>query len=93
VTSPAELCENIAENPVRPLPVPVRIGTVLGLVWGSLTMSSPRLIPLPLAIDWAHQHRTESSQTWKGSTLIDEMLDKMWRFLSQEFTSRQKAKG
>ena len=93
VTSPAELCENIAKNPVRPLPVPVRIGTVLGLVWGSLTMSSPRLIPLPLAIDWAHQHRTESSQTWKGSTLIDEMLDKMWRFLSQEFTNRQEAKG
>lgn len=93
VTSPAELCENIAENPVRPLPVPVRIGTVLGLVWGSLTMSSPRLIPLPLAIDWAHQYRIESSKTWKGSTLIDEMLDKMWRFLSQEFTSRQKGKG
>jgi len=93
VTSPAELCDNIAENPVRPLPVPVRIGTVLGLVWGSLTSSAPRLIPLPLAIDWAHQHRTESSQTWKGSALIDEMLDKMWRFLSQGFTSRQKAKG
>ena len=93
VTSPAELCSNIADNPVQPLPVPARIGTVLGLAWASLTNSSPRLIPLPLALDWAEQHRQESAQTWTGSALIDEMLDKMWRFLSQEFTNRQGAKG
>ncbi|WP_455379360.1 YkgJ family cysteine cluster protein [Petrachloros mirabilis] len=93
VTSPAELCNNIADNPVESLPVPMRIGTVLGLVWGALTQSSPRLIPLPLAIDWAERHREESVQTWTGSSLIDQMLDKMWRFLSQEFASRQKARG
>ena len=93
VTSPAELCDNIADNPVQPLPVPVRIGTVLGLVWASLTNSTPRLIPLPLALDWAEQHRQESAQTWTGSALIDQMLDKMWRFLSQEFMNRQKARG
>jgi hypothetical protein len=75
-------------NPVRPLPVPVRVGTVLGLVWASLTQSSPRLIPLPVALDWADRHRQESSQTWTGSALIDQMLDKMWRFLSQEFHAR-----
>ena len=88
VTSPAELCSDIVGNPVRPLPVPIRIGTVLGLVWASLTQSSPRLIPLPLALDWANRHRQESAQTWTGSALIDQMLDKMWRFLSQEFHAR-----
>ena len=93
VTSPAELCDNIADNPVQALPVPVRIGTVLGLVWASLMNSTPRLIPLPLALDWAEQHRQESAQTWTGSALIDQMLDKMWRFLSQEFINRQKARG
>jgi Fe-S-cluster containining protein len=88
VTSPADLCENLADNPVQPLPVPVRTGTVLGLLWGSLTNSVPRLIPLPLALDWALQHQGECRRSWAASHLIDEMLDKMWRFLSQEFARR-----
>ena len=88
VTSPAVLCDNLVDNPVKPLPVSVRIGTVLGLVWGAVTNSSPRLIPLPLALDWAEQHRDDACRTWSGSNLIDQMLDKMWRFLSQEFQAR-----
>jgi Fe-S-cluster containining protein len=88
VTSPAVLCDNIVDNPVTPLPVSVRIGTVLGLLWGAVTNSVPRLIPLPLALEWAEQHRVEANRTWSGSTLIDKMLDKMWRLLSQEFQSR-----
>ena len=89
VTSPAELCDDIANNPVRPLPAPIRIGTVLGLSWATLTESEPRLIPLPLAIQWAETHREELNRQWKGSTLIDELLNKMWRLLSQEFMKRQ----
>ena len=88
VTSPATLCDNIADNPVRSLPVPMRIGTVLGLVWATLTNSNPRLIPLPLALDWAKEHQREAGRTWTGSALIDQLLDKMWRFLSQEFMNR-----
>ncbi len=88
VTSPAPLCDNLVDNPVAPLPVSVRIGTVLGLLWGALTDTAPRLLPLPLALEWAERHRPESGQTWPGSALIDHMLDKMWRFLSQEFQSR-----
>jgi Fe-S-cluster containining protein len=88
VTSPAELCDDLVQNPVRPVPVPARIGTVLGMLWATMTNGSPRLIPLPLALDWAEQHRREGSRTWTGSDLIDQMLDKMWRFLSQEFQTR-----
>jgi len=91
VTSPAELCDDLANNPVTPLPVSLRIGTVLGLLWGALTNSSPRLIPLPLALEWAEGHDKESGQTWTGAALIDGMLDKMWRFLSQEFENRRQA--
>jgi len=93
VTSPAELCQDIVGNAVVPLPVPLRIGTVLGLVWGTMTESSPKLIPLPLALEWADQHRDDATRTWAGSSLIDQVLDKMWRFLSQEFMNRQKARG
>jgi len=58
------------------------------LLWGTVTNSSPRLIPLPLALEWAEQHRDEASRTWSASNLIDQMLDKIWRFLSQEFQAR-----
>ena len=88
VTSPAALCDNLVENPVTALPVPVRIGTLLGLLWANLTDSAPRLIPLPLALDWARQHRNQAARTWTGSHLIDQMLDKMWRLLSREFQAR-----
>jgi hypothetical protein len=93
VTSPAELCNDLIHNLVTPLPVSIRIGTVLGLLWGSLTNASPRLIPLPLALDWAEQHSSESRRTWPGAVLIDELLDKMWRFLSQEFHIRSKVRS
>jgi Fe-S-cluster containining protein len=93
VTSPAELCDNLAENPVEPVPVSVRIGTVLGLLWASVSESAPRLIPLPLALDWAGQHREAAKRQWAGSDLIDRMLDAMWRLLNQEFENRRKARG
>ena len=88
VTSPAELCDNLVENPVEPIPVSVRIGTVLGLLWSTLTGSAPRLIPLPLALDWARRHRESASRPLAGSHLIDKMLDAIWRLLSQEFERR-----
>ena len=85
VTSPAELCQDMAKNPVVPIPVPVRIGPVLGHLWGELTSTPHRLIPLPLALDWAEQHGDESHRTWQGTHLLDAALDKVWRFLSQTF--------
>ena len=85
VTSPAELCQDMAKNPVVPIPVPVRIGPVLGFLWGELTKTQPRLIPLPIALDWAEQHQNENHQTWKGTQLLDTALDKVWRFLSHTF--------
>lgn len=93
VTSPAALCEDLVKNPVTPLPVSLRIGTVLGILWGSMTQTAPRLVPLPIALDWAEQYETVSRRTWPGSALIDRLLNVMWRFLSQEFSNRQEVRG
>jgi Fe-S-cluster containining protein len=90
MTSPAELCQDLARNPVVPLPVSMRVSSIMGLVWGTLTSTPPRLIPLPMALEWAEQHEDEARQTWSGSSLLDQVLDKMWRFLSQEFQTRGK---
>jgi Fe-S-cluster containining protein len=90
VTSPAELCQDLVRNPVTPLPVSMRISSILGLVWGTLTSSPPRLIPLPMALEWAERHEEESRRTWSGSSLLDQVFDNMWRFLSQAFQKRSK---
>ena len=93
VTSPAELCQDFVQNPVTPLSVSMRITSILGLVWGTLTNSPPRLIPLPMALEWAERHEEESRRTWPGSSLLDQVLDNMWRFLSQAFTNSRGASG
>lgn len=83
VTSPADRCEDLIANPVDTIPAPLRISTVLGLLWQDVTNTSTRLIPLPLALDWAEDHRQENDRMWKGTQLFDQALDKVWRFLSQ----------
>ena len=93
VTSPAELCQDLMQNPVTPLPISMRMSSILGLVWGTLTSSPPRLIPLPMALEWAERHKEEAKRNWPGSSLLDQVLDSMWRFLSQEFTKRGRAIG
>lgn len=93
VTSPAEWCQDLVRNPVQPIPVPIRMGSVLGLLWGELTQSAPRLIPLPVALDWAERHQVENQQRWQGTALLDQALDKVWRFLSQAFHAGQEVRG
>jgi Fe-S-cluster containining protein len=83
VTSPAELCQDLIRNPVKALPVPLRIGTILGLLWANLTGTAPRLIPLPLALEWADRHAAENRATWTAKDLLNKALDQVWRFLSR----------
>jgi hypothetical protein len=76
-------------NPeIRPVPVAVRISTALSLLWAELTGTAPRLIPLPLAVDWAARHQAEQVKKWAGTELFQKALDKIWRYLSQEKARR-----
>lgn len=88
VTSPAELCQDLVRNPVRPLPVPVRFGTVLGMLWAELVGGPVKLIPLPLALSWAERHSNQREHQWKGTELLEKAMDKVWWYLSKEFDSR-----
>lgn len=88
VTTPADLCEDLIKNPVRSLPAPVRVGTVLALLWSELTGTPPTLIPLPLALNWAEKHAAEGHSMWPGTQLLEQMLEKVWRLLEQEFATR-----
>lgn len=84
VTSPADWCQDMVNKPIRALPVPLRISTILGLLWSDLTGSQPRLIPLPLALDWADRHTAENRTSWKARTILDKAFDIIGRFLSQQ---------
>jgi len=83
VTSPATYCQDMTNASIQPVPVAVRISTTLSLLWAELTGTVPRLIPLPLAIDWAARHQAEKARTWGGTELFEKALDKVWRYLSQ----------
>jgi len=83
VTSPPELCQDLATNPIQALPVPLRMGTILSLLWKELTKGPARLIPLPLAMDWAERHRSENTPRWTGVQLLEKGMNYMWEFLRQ----------
>ena len=91
VTTPAELCQDMVKNEVQALAVPVRISTVLGALWSELVGGPTRLIPLPIALDWAERHSAERSLVWKGTQLLEKALDKVWRYLNQELAHRAEA--
>lgn len=88
VTTPAAFCDDLVNNPVRPLPTPMRVSTVLALLWSELKGTAPTLIPLPMALDWAEQHARDGQGTWSGTELLEHMLENVWRMLEQEFANR-----
>lgn len=88
VTSPATDCQDMTSQTIRPVPVALRISTALSLLWADLTGTTPRLIPLPLAVTWAKQHHAEHTRRWAGTEIFETALDKVWRYLSQEKTRR-----
>jgi Fe-S-cluster containining protein len=91
VTSPATECQDMTTPTVQPVPVAVRLSTALSLLWADLTGTAPRLIPLPLAVDWARRHKEEQTNQWTGTELFEKAMDKIWRYLSQEKARRSNA--
>ena len=91
VTSPATECQEMTKQTVQPVPVAVRLSTALSLLWADLSGTAPRLIPLPLAVDWARRHKEEQTNQWAGTELFEKAMDKIWRYLSQEKARRSNA--
>lgn len=93
VTSPAAWCADMIAKPVCAVPVPLRVSTILGLLWADLTGRPPRLIPLPLALEWADRHASENCAGWKARLLLDKALDTIWKVLGQAMGKRREAIG
>lgn len=83
VTSPAEFCQDMTDPAVKPVSVPFRIATVLSLMWAKLTGGPARLIPLPVALDWADRHADENKSYETGGTLLEMGMERILAFLRQ----------
>ena len=83
VTSPATFCQDMTDPAVKPISIPFRIATVLSLMWAKLAGGPARLIPLPIALDWAARHADENKASETGGTLLEMGLEKIWGFLRQ----------
>jgi Fe-S-cluster containining protein len=91
VTSPPELCQDLVHNAVTPIDVSIRVSTVLGVLWAEVTGRTPRLIPLPLAVDWAERHDETARGLRKGTDLLTQALETITRFLEQGSSARRTA--
>ena len=83
VTSPAEFCQDRTQPAVKPVSVPFRVATVLSLMWAKLAGGPARLIPLPVALDWADRHADENKSYETGGTLLEMGMEKILAFLRQ----------
>jgi len=83
VSSPAELCQDMVNNPIQELHIPLRAGTVLSLLWADLTGGPVRLMPLPVACEWAETHQDLNTQTWEGYKLMNRAMEGLRKFLHQ----------
>ena len=76
----------MVSNPIQELHIPLRAGTVLSLLWADLTGGPVRLMPLPLAFEWAEKHQDLNTQTWKGFELMNRAMEGLGKFLHQTLT-------
>ncbi|MCA9460492.1 MAG: YkgJ family cysteine cluster protein [Nitrospira sp.] len=81
VTSPAERCQDFANQDIHPIPVPVRIGTVLSHLWSTLHQGPIRLIPLPYALLWADNSPVKEEATLSGPQLLQQALETTAQYL------------
>lgn len=88
VTSPPEWCNDMEKNLVKAVPIGLRLSTALGLLWASHRQEAPRLVPLPIALDWAASHDSLRSTGGPGTTILETFMDRLWRLLSQDFAAR-----
>ena len=87
VTSPPELCQDMGNNSIEELHIPLRAGTVLSLLWADLTKGPVRLVPLPMAIEWAETHQDLNTPSWMGTDLMNRAMEALGNFLHQTLTS------
>ena len=87
VTSPPEWCQDMDNNPIEELHVPLRAGTALSFLWSTLSHEPVRLLPLPLAIEWAEMHQHLNTPSQRGTDLMNSAMEALGTYLQHTVTS------
>jgi Fe-S-cluster containining protein len=74
VTTPAELCSDLARKKVRTVPMPPVLSPLLGRAAASLTGGAPVMIPLGVAMRWVDAHADWGFQEWPGLEVLGALL-------------------
>jgi Fe-S-cluster containining protein len=69
VTSPAALCSDPFQNPVQPVPIPLKPAHATLQIAGEQLGRPQFTIPLALALEYAEAHREELSRTYAAEPL------------------------
>jgi Fe-S-cluster containining protein len=74
VTSPAALCANPFDNPIRKIHIPRSMTTAMARLTAELYEGPLALIPMSLALEWAEEHNHLRGRTWPGVWLFNRMM-------------------
>jgi Fe-S-cluster containining protein len=75
VTSPAELCADPFNNPVEPVPVPLRPAAAMLKVAEQQAGSPQFSLPLTVALDYVNNHRAELERTYSSANVFRESVE------------------
>ncbi|MFL5065385.1 MAG: hypothetical protein ACJ8ED_12095 [Xanthobacteraceae bacterium] len=74
VTRPPALCEDPINQPVAPVPMPVRFASAM-LATAEATLGTPQYtVPLVLALDYAEEKKDEVKRTFAAATVVEPAL-------------------
>ena len=89
VSSPAEMCDDPFDRPVRPLPISIRLSEALARVWAELYRERPLTVPLTLALRWTRGRPKTKTGGAPGRWLLDRLV----HYLSTMAAEQEKEAG
>jgi Fe-S-cluster containining protein len=75
VTSPASWCADPGLYQVRPVPLAAGMTEALAKLAAVLLHQEPQVIPMPLALDWAEEHREEGRLRYDTAALMAQLVE------------------
>jgi Fe-S-cluster containining protein len=83
VTSPAENCKNPFANPIRKLPVSLKLTEALVRLSADLMGGEPRAVPLPLALTWVANHPAGRPLAADSEQMLNALLHHLRRGIAE----------
>jgi Fe-S-cluster containining protein len=77
VTSPATLCDQPLDNPVRPIATPAPFARAMLAAGEALAGRAQHTVPLVLALDYADEHRAELAQAHDARTAFGKVIESL----------------